>query len=189
MKSRRFSGWVLGTPFQKNWRFFDGIWHWEHAQDIGLAELSKWNHYCNGKAYVWGSKAKEIALVENGGKCGLYHKQCPTKILCSATPKEMWNGKRPWIAHMRVFKTLAYAMVLVERMGKFDAEEIKFVFLGHYEDMKAYRMMCLATKKIIKNKIVVFMKYSGSIWINLEMCPSRINEGPMVVDLSSTLFF
>ena len=50
--------------------------------------------------------------------------------------------------------------------------------------MKAYRLMCFKTTKIIKHRDVVFMKGSGSIRNYLEMCPSGRNEGPtlMVVD-------
>ena len=40
--------------------------------------------------------------------------------------------------------------------------------------------MCPETKKTIKNKDVVFMEDSESIIRNLEMCPSRRNESPMV---------
>ena len=41
--------------------------------------------------------------------------------------------------------------------------------------------MCLVTKKVIKNRDVVFIEDSGNITSDLEMYPSGRNEDPMVV--------
>ena len=63
--------------------------------------------------------------------------------------------------------------------------------LGYYEGMKVYKLICLETNKIIKNRNVVFMKDSGSIRNNLEMRPSGRNENliVVVVDKYSKSFF
>jgi hypothetical protein len=76
--------------------------------------------------------------------------RCPTKTLRFNTPEEMGSGRRPCVTHMCVFGSLAYAMVSDEKRGEFNAKPTKCMFLEYCESMKAYRPMCLETKKIIK---------------------------------------
>jgi hypothetical protein len=85
------------------------------------------------------------------------------KALRSVTPKKMWSGRQPCVAHMRVFGSLAYAMVSDEKKGEFNAKGAKCIFLGYCKCTKAHRLICLKTKKIIKNRNIVFVKDNGSI--------------------------
>ena len=39
-----------------------------------------------------------------------------------------------------------------------DANDVKCLFLGYCEGIKAYRLICLETKKIIKNPDVMYFK-------------------------------
>ena len=71
----------------------------------------------------------------------------PTRVLERIIPEEAWSGKKPSVAHIRVFGCLAYAMVLDEKRGKLDAKSTKCLFLGYCEVPKAYRLMYLQTKK------------------------------------------
>ena len=43
------------------------------------------------------------------------------EALGSVTPEETWSG-RPYIAHMRVFRSIVYAMVLDDKRDKLDAK-------------------------------------------------------------------
>jgi hypothetical protein len=78
-------------------------------------------------------------------------------------------------------------MLPYEKRGKLDAKRIKCMFLGYCESMKAYRLRCLETKTIVKNRDVVLIKDRMSIRNDLEMCPSGRNASPtiVVVDESS----
>ena len=105
--------------------------------------------------------------------------RCPTKALRMVTPEEMWSGRRPCVAHMRVFGSIAYAMGADDK--KFNAKGTKCILLGYCEGTKAYRLMCLETMKIVKSEDVVFMEDSGSTKKDLEMRPSGRNGGPLVV--------
>jgi hypothetical protein len=62
-----------------------------------------------------------------------------------------------------MFGCLAYAMVPDEKRGKLDAKDTKCLFLGYCEGTKAYRLMCLQTKKIIKCKDAEFLEDSTNI--------------------------
>ena len=55
-----------------------------------------------------------------------------------------------------------------------------FVF-GYCEGTKAYRLLCLQTKRIIKNKNAIFMEEGMSVGNALEMRPSGRNQGTTVV--------
>ena len=73
-------------------------------------------------------------------------------------------------------------MDMDEKLCKITARRMKCMFREYYKGMKAYRLMCLETKKIIKkNKDVGFMEGSGSIRNDLMMQPSRRNIGFIIV--------
>ena len=80
-----------------------------------------------------------------------------------------------------MFKNFAYAMIPNKKKDKLKEKRIKYVFLGYCEGMKTYRLICLDIKKIIKNKVVMFMEDSGSIRNDLEIRPSGRIEGPTMV--------
>ena len=94
----------------------------------------------------------------------------------------MQDGRRQrLVVHMHMFGGFAYAMVSDEKKGKVNAKGNKCMSLSFCEGMKAYRLICLKTKKIIKSDDVIFVEDSERIKKNLEMHPSGRNEGPMVV--------
>jgi len=113
--------------------------------------------------------------------------RCPSRALPSITPEEAWSGRKPCISHMRVFGCIAYAMVPDEKRGKLDAKGTKCLFIGYCEGTKAYRLMCVQSKKIIKCRDVEFMEDNISVGNDLEMRPSGRNETPnvVIVDTSS----
>jgi hypothetical protein len=108
---------------------------------------------------------------------------CPTKAVEGKTPEEAWSGRMPHVSHMRVFGCEAYAKVPDQMRTKLDAKGVKCLFLGYCEGTKAYRLICLETKKIIKSSDMVFFKDKT----HLEDCPSgRVEEQSAVnVDISA----
>jgi hypothetical protein len=84
--------------------------------------------------------------------------RCPIKALDSKTPQEAWIGVKPDVSHLRVFGCKAFAHIPDEKRNKLEPKSIPCVFLGYCEGTKAYRLMCLETKKIIKSRDVVFLE-------------------------------
>ncbi len=84
--------------------------------------------------------------------------RCPTKALDSKTPQEAWTSTKPDVSHLRVFSCKTFAHILDEKRSKLESKSIPCVFLGYCEGTKAYRFMCLETKKIIKSRDVVFLE-------------------------------
>ena len=84
--------------------------------------------------------------------------QCVTKAVDGKTLEEAWSRRMPHVSHMHVFGCVPYAKVLDQRQMKLDTKGIKCLNLGYCEGIKAYRLICLEMKKIIKSPDVVFFK-------------------------------
>jgi hypothetical protein len=102
----------------------------------------------------WGEAVNTAVYIKN---------RCPTKALHSKTPQEAWSGRKPDVSHLRVFGCKAFAHVLDEKRTKLESKSMPCVFLGYYKGTKAYRLMCVKTKRIIKSRDVVFIEGSKEI--------------------------
>jgi hypothetical protein len=81
-----------------------------------------------------------------------------TNALESKTPQEAWTGRKPDVSHLRIFDCKAFAYIPNEKRSKLESKSMPRVFLGYCEGIKAYRLMCVETKRIIKNRDVVFLE-------------------------------
>ncbi len=102
----------------------------------------------------WGEAMNTEVYIKN---------RCPTKALDSKTPQEAWSGRKPDVSHLRVFGCKAFAHVPDEKRTKLESKSMPCVLLGYYEGTKAYRLMCVKTKRIIKSRDVVFIEGSNQI--------------------------
>jgi hypothetical protein len=59
---------------------------------------------------------------------------------------------------LKVFGYKTYAHILDEKINKLKSKSIPCVFLGYCEGTKAYHLMCVETKNIIKSQDVVFLE-------------------------------
>ena len=80
--------------------------------------------------------------------------RCPTKALQNITPYESWHGRKPSVAHLRVFGCLAYALVPVQQRRKLDDKAVKCVFIGYSSESKGYRLYHPQTKCILVSRDV-----------------------------------
>ncbi len=65
--------------------------------------------------------------------------------------------------HLRIFGYKFFAHVLDEKKTKLESKSMPCVFLGYYEGTKAYCLMCVETKRIIKSRDIVFIEESREI--------------------------
>ena len=84
--------------------------------------------------------------------------RCPTKALQSITPYEAWHGRKPSVAHLRVFGCLAYALVPVQHRRKLDDKAVKCIFFGYSSESKGYKLYHPQTKRILVSRDVVFVE-------------------------------
>jgi len=106
------------------------------------------------KFEFWGKAVNTAVYIKN---------RCPTKALDSKTPQKTWSGRKPDVSHLRVFGCKVFAHVPDEKRIKLESKSMLCVFLGYYESTKAYRLMCVKTKRIIKSRDVVFIEGSYEI--------------------------
>src|SRR5262249_34560880 len=92
---------------------------------------------------------------------GGFHGRLPTQPVChkalkNKLPEETWNRKKPSIDHLRVFGYKVYSHTPKEKRNKLDAKPIEGIFLGYYEDSKAWRLYNAASDGNINSRDVTF---------------------------------
>src|SRR6185312_8038761 len=86
----------------------------EHARCM-LQQRSMGNEF-------WAEAVSTAAYLKN---------RSPTKALVSnMTPEEAWSGKKPSVAHLRIFGCDAYVHIPKEQRSKLDSKSTKTIFLG-----------------------------------------------------------
>ncbi|KAK4387768.1 Retrovirus-related Pol polyprotein from transposon RE2 [Sesamum angolense] len=82
--------------------------------------------------------------------------RCPTKAVQNMTPIEAWSGKKPSAKHLRVFGSICYVHIPIEKRHKLEEKTEKGIFLGYSTQSKGYRIYNLKTKKLIISRDVEF---------------------------------
>ena len=73
-----------------------------------------------------------------------------------ATPEEMWTGRKPDLAHLRVFGCVAYAQVAKEQRGKLEDTSIRGILIGYTPASRQYRVYNPETKAVERYSTVRF---------------------------------
>jgi transposase InsO family protein len=106
--------------------------------------------------------------------------RCPTKALESKTPQETWTCKKPDVSHLKFFGCKTFTHIPDEKRSKLESKSMPCVFLGYCEGTKAYHLMCVETKRIIKSRDVVFLEGTKEVdGVHDNRLPSK--EGKYVV--------
>ncbi|KAM0961159.1 hypothetical protein ACFX13_020902 [Malus domestica] len=125
--------------------------------------------------------------------------RCPTRALKNITPFEAYSGRKPGIAHLRVFGSACYVHVPSEHRHKLEPKSFKGVFVGYATCEKGYRVFDPISKKLILSRDIVFDEEAVWNWeVNSEQPISTTenlvydelrtgrNEGMMQTPTSST---
>jgi hypothetical protein len=74
------------------------------------------------------------------------------------TPYELWTGKKPTIAHLRVFGCPCFVHIPAKlgKRDKLDRRSRKMIFIGYSKEHKAYRCIDPLTQQIIHSRDVTF---------------------------------
>ena len=83
---------------------------------------------------------------------------CPIKALQSITPYDAWNGRKPSIAHLRVFGYLDYTLVPQQQRRKLDDKAVKCIFVGYSFESNGYHLYHPQTKRILVSRDLVFVE-------------------------------
>ena len=106
----------------------------------------------------------------------------PTRALMeNKTPFEMWFGRKPNLANLVIFGSLAFAHVPKEKRRKLDPRSSKCVFVGYASN--GYRLWNPVSRKIILARNVIFDDSFLTIGNSRELTGCQVNDlddDPMV---------
>lgn len=109
--------------------------------------------------------------------------RAPHRALVNATPEEIWSGKKPDVAHLRVFGCTALVHIPKVSRKKLDAKTRRCIFVGYCEESKGYRLIDPANpKKIIKSRDVVFVEKPNSTEIPVPVTDDITKSKEVIVE-------
>ncbi|CAL8114289.1 unnamed protein product [Prunus armeniaca] len=90
--------------------------------------------------------------------------RCPTKALNNITPFKAYSGRKPRIAHLKIFGSLCYVHVPVECRHKLEPKSFKGVFVGYATCENGYRVFDPLSKKLFLSRDIVFDEEAAWNW-------------------------
>ncbi|BBH04613.1 multidrug resistance-associated protein 9 [Prunus dulcis] len=99
--------------------------------------------------------------------------RCPSKSLEKMTPFEAYTGRKPGIAHLKVFGCLCHVLIPSVLRHKLEENSHKCIFVGYGLCEKGYRLYDPKTRKIILSRDVYFDEEVSWKWEN----PSNADVG------------
>ncbi|KAI5320266.1 hypothetical protein L3X38_039974 [Prunus dulcis] len=99
--------------------------------------------------------------------------RCPSKSLEKMTPFEAYTGRKPGIAHLKVFGCLCHVLIPSVLRHKLEENSHKCIFVGYGLCEKGYRLYDPKTRKIILSRDVYFDEEASWKWEN----PSNADVG------------
>uniref|UniRef100_H3H842 Integrase catalytic domain-containing protein n=1 Tax=Phytophthora ramorum TaxID=164328 RepID=H3H842_PHYRM len=98
----------------------------------------------------WGEAVMTATFLRN---------RCPTRAIGhDKSPHQVWTGKKPLLANLKVFGCHAYVHVPKAKRTKFDARSVRCRFLGYSEHEKAYRFEELESSRVLVSRDAQFME-------------------------------
>uniref|UniRef100_H3H7U1 Integrase catalytic domain-containing protein n=1 Tax=Phytophthora ramorum TaxID=164328 RepID=H3H7U1_PHYRM len=95
----------------------------------------------------WGEAVMTATFLRN---------RCPTRAIShDKSPHQVWTGKKPLLANLKVFGCHAYVHVPKAKRTKFDARSVRCRFLGYSEHEKAYRFEELESSRVLREVVVI----------------------------------
>ena len=91
----------------------------------------------------------------------LFNKACylvnksPSTTPVDKTPYEEWDGKKPSLAHLRVFGCESFMQVPNEKISKLKNKSEKCIFIVYKDGVKGYKKWNLVTMKTIYRRYYI----------------------------------
>ncbi|KAG6506552.1 hypothetical protein ZIOFF_031876 [Zingiber officinale] len=103
----------------------------------------------------WGEAVRHVVYLLN---C------LPTKVQRECIPFEAWIGRKPHLAHLRVFGCVAYVKNIAPHLKKLDDRSSPMVYLGVEEGCKAHRVFDPRHGKLQISRDVIFQENCEWTW-------------------------
>jgi hypothetical protein len=96
---------------------------------------------------LWAEAISTAVYIQN---------KCPHAILKDKTLEEVFSGIKPEVRNLRIFGCLVYIHVPKKKRTKMEPSSKKGVFVGYYENSKAYRIYVPSQRQIEVSRDVTF---------------------------------
>ncbi|KAG6467876.1 hypothetical protein ZIOFF_072440 [Zingiber officinale] len=107
------------------------------------------------QARFWGEAVRHVVYML---------KRLRTKVLGECTPFEAWKGRKPHLAHLRVFGCVAYVKNTAPHLKKIDDRSSPMVYLGVDKGCKAHRVFDPRHDKLQISRDVMFQENYEWTW-------------------------
>ncbi|KAI5333503.1 hypothetical protein L3X38_023634 [Prunus dulcis] len=102
--------------------------------------------------------------------------RCPTKALNKVTPFEAFTGRKPGVAHLKIFGSPCHVLIPSALRHKLEENSHKCIFVGYGLYEKGYRLFDPSNRKIMLSRDVKFDEESLWKWDNVQ-------EGEIIVPM------
>ena len=85
-----------------------------------------------------------------------------TRKLEFQSPFEVFNGYKTQVKHLLIFGCKTFFHIPKDDRRKFDAKSLECVFVGYYNDHKAYKLFHPSTHKLIASRDVMFHEHTDT---------------------------
>ncbi|CAL2271954.1 unnamed protein product [Prunus armeniaca] len=131
-----------------------------------VVEMAKSMLYEKGLPYeFWTEAVNTTVYILN---------RCPSKSLKKVIPFEAYIGRKPGIAHRKIFGSLCYVHVPSTLRHKLEENSHKCIFAGYRLCEKGYKVFDPSSKKIILSRDVLFDKNASWKWENTDKNEMRV---------------
>ncbi|BBH08996.1 transposable element gene [Prunus dulcis] len=119
--------------------------------------------------------------------------RCPTKALNKVTPFEAYTGRKPGVAHLKIFGSPCHVLIPSALRHKLEENSHKCIFVGYGLFQKGYRLFDPSNRKIILSRDVKFDEESLWKWENARegemtvLVPTRNQDYALNPDLNAPL--
>lgn len=79
--------------------------------------------------------------------------RCPAKVVRDITHEDVWTSWKPYVSHLRVFGSIAYAYIPIERGKKLDDKSRKHTLVWDNNASKVYRLLDPSNRGVIISMI------------------------------------
>ena len=95
--------------------------------------------------FYWAEAVKTAVYLQN-----------QTSANGGVSPHELYFGKKPNLAHLRIFGSIAYVHVPKEKRRKLDAKAEKCILVGYSDEQKGYKCYNPRTKEVRVSRDIMF---------------------------------
>lgn len=103
---------------------------------------------------LWGQVVTTVIYILN---------RFPTKNIKKKVPKEVWNGKKPSVSHLKVFHFIRYKHVPDARRIKLDEKSEHMIPVGYHNTI-AYMLFNQMNNNIMMSRDIVIDQNSSWDW-------------------------